>query len=269
MNSGRITRGWSRTATATEPAEEDFQVPLQRSFRLFLGALAAAGALANASAQLSGGSIYTCTNARGQRLTSDRPIMECLDREQRELKGDGTVRRTSGPSLTAQERAAFEERERKAAEERQRQADERRAQKALVMRYPNQAAHDAERANALRAAQDVVTAGHRRLADLADQRRKLDQEIEFYKDPSKWPAKLKRQVDDAEQQIAAQRRFIASQEDERKRIEVQFDDELARLRVLWAQLVPPTAASGASGASGGSSASGASGAASGPKARKR
>jgi hypothetical protein len=235
-------------------------VPLQRCFRLFLGALAAAGALAGAWAQVSGGSIYTCVNARGQRVTSDRPIMECLDREQRELKSDGTVRRTIGPSLTAQERAAFEERERKAAEERQRQADDRRAQKALLTRYPNQAAHEAERANALRAVQGVVAAGQRRMADLEEQRRKLDEETEFYKDASKWPAKLKRQIEDNEQQIAAQRRFIAAQDEEKKRIEALFDDELARLRVLWAQLASPTAASGASGASGG---------ASGPSPRKR
>ena len=65
--------------------------------------------------------IYTCVDAKGRRLTSDRPIVDCLDREQKELNSSGTVRRTLGPSLTASERAAREERDRKAAEERQRQ----------------------------------------------------------------------------------------------------------------------------------------------------
>ncbi|MEJ8836922.1 DUF4124 domain-containing protein [Ramlibacter sp. AN1133] len=226
-------------------------MPAKRPFRLFLGALAAAGALAPAWSQPSApaGSIFTCIDARGQRLTSDRPIVECLDREQKELKKDGTVRRTLGPSLTAQERAAYEERERKLAEERQRQTDERRAQKALLTRYPNQAAHDAERAKALRAAQDVIAAGQRRVADLEEQRRKLVQETEFFKEPSKWPAKLKRQIEENEQQIAAQQRFVENQEEEKRRIDAQFDEELARLKVLWAQLAPPTATSGAAGAS--------------------
>jgi hypothetical protein len=220
-------------------------VRFQHCFRPLLGALVAAGVLAPALAQTAGNSIFTCIDARGQRLTSDRPIMECLDREQKELKHDGTVRRTLGPSMTAQERAAFEERERKLAEERQRQADERRAQKALLARYPNQAAHDAERAKALRAAQDVIAVGERRIAHLEEQRRKLQQETEFYKDPSKWPARLKRQIEENDQQMAAQRRFVESQELEKKRIDAQFDDELARLRALWAQVAPATATSGA------------------------
>lgn len=224
-------------------------MPSFRSFHLLLGALGAGAALVPAWAQPAPvGSIYTCIDARGQRLTSDRPIVECLDREQRELKKDGTVRRIIGPSMTAQERAAFEERERRLAEERQRQTDDRRAQKALLARYPNQAAHDAERAKALRAQQDVIAAGHRRVAELEEQRRKLGQETEFFKDPVKRPPKLQRQIEENEQQLAAQQRFIEAQEEEKKRIDAQFDEELARLKQLWAQLGPATATSGSNAA---------------------
>jgi hypothetical protein len=242
----------SLTGIGTELAEEESLVPAKTCFRLLSGALVAlAGAFAPAWAQPAapGGSIFTCIDARGQRLTSDRPLIECLDREQKELKKDGTVRRTIGPSLTAQERAVVEERERKLADERQRQTDERRAQKALLARYPNQAAHDSERVKALRAAQDVIAAGQRRVAELEDQRRKLEQETEFYKDPAKWPARLKRQVEENEQQIAAQQRFVSAQEEEKKRIDTLFDEELARLKALWTQLGPSTATSGAGGAS--------------------
>jgi chromosome segregation ATPase len=222
-------------------------VSVQRQFRLVSGAFLAAGLLAAAWAQSPGaGSIFTCVDARGQRLTSDRPIVECLDREQRELKRDGTVRRTIGPALTAQERAAYEERERKLAEERQRQVDEKRAQKALLHRYPNQAAHDAERMKALRAAQEVIAAGQVRVGELQEQRRQLQQETEFYKDAAKWPVRLRRAIEETEQQIAAQQRFVEAQEDEKERIEARFDEELARLRVLWAQLAAAsTATSGA------------------------
>ena len=226
---------------------------VNRCIRLLSGAVLAAGSLAAAWAQpAQTGSIYTCIDARGQRLTSDRPIMECLDREQKELKRDGTVRRTIGPSMTAQERAAFEERERRLAEERLRQVDEKRAQKALLTRYPDQAAHDAERVKALRAAQDVIAAGQRRLHDLQDQRGKLQQETEFFKDPGKLPARLKRQLDENEDQIAGQQRFIAAQEEEKKRIDARFDEELVRLKALWVQTsAPSTATSGAASASGG------------------
>lgn len=222
----------------------------------FLSALSAAllalGLAVPARAQQPAGAagIYTCVNAKGQRITSDRQIMECLDREQKELNSNGTVRRTIGPSMTAQERAAFEERERRLAEERQRQVDERRANKALLTRYPNQPAHDAERAKAMRAAQDVIAAGGLRVAELQEQRRQLEQETEFYKDPAKWPAKLKRQLDENDEQMAAQRRFVDAQEEEKKRIAARFDEELARLKALWAPLAPPTGTSGAASASG-------------------
>ena len=55
---------------------------------------------------------------KGRRLTSDRPILECIDREQKELTSSGTVKRTLKPSLTVEEQARAEEQERRQAEER-------------------------------------------------------------------------------------------------------------------------------------------------------
>lgn len=203
----------------------------------FLGTLlmaAAAMAWSQARAPM-GSAIYTCVDAKGRRLTSDRPIIECIDREQRELSGSGTVRRTLPPTPTPQERALIEERERKAAEERQKLTDERRAARALLNRYPNQAAHDAERVKALQAQQDVIATGLRRIGELNEQRKQLAVETEFYKDPGQWPSLLRRQFDENAQQVAAQQRFIASQEEEKARINARFDEELARLKSLWAQ----------------------------------
>ena len=70
--------------------------------------------------------------------------------------------------------------------------------------------------------------------ELAAQRTKLNDEMEFYKkDPTKAPAYLRRQVEDNAQSTAVQKRFIAEQDDEAKRVNQRFDDELARLRLLW------------------------------------
>ena len=41
----------------------------------------------------SAGGIYTCVDAYGRRITSDRPIPECMDREQRQLSSSGVSRR--------------------------------------------------------------------------------------------------------------------------------------------------------------------------------
>lgn len=204
-----------------------------RSLRHLLPGTLLMAAAALASAQ--GSRIYTCVDAKGRKLTSDRPIVDCIDREQKELSGSGTVRRTLPPTPTAQERALIEERERKAADEKQRQSDERRAARALVNRYPNRAAHDVERSRALQAQQEVISTGARRIEELNEQRKLLVVETEFYKDVGQWPSMLRRQFDENAQQLAAQQRFIASQEEEKARINARYDEELARLRALWAQ----------------------------------
>nr|WP_315209400.1 DUF4124 domain-containing protein [uncultured Albidiferax sp.] len=187
--------------------------------------------LGEASAQ----GIFTCTDSRGKKITSDRPISECLDREQKELNPSGTVKRSLGPNLTAQEISALEARDKKEAEERARANEERRRNRALLTRYQNQSAHDAERASALTQVDAVIQTANKRMVELAEQRKVLDSELEFYKnDPSKAPAYLQRRVTEFQDNLVAQQRFIANQQLEKKRINDRFDEELARLKPLWA-----------------------------------
>jgi hypothetical protein len=108
------------------------------------------------AAPASANSIYTCVDASGRRLTSDRPILECIDREQRELTPSGTVRRIVAPSYTAQERAAMEAKALKEAEEQHRLADERQRLRALATRFPDQASFDRERAAAIATVEEVI-----------------------------------------------------------------------------------------------------------------
>ena len=42
-------------------------------------------------------------------------------------------------------------------------------------------------------------------------------------------------VEENDTNMAAQKRFIADQESEKRRVNARFDEELARLRQLWAQ----------------------------------
>lgn len=185
------------------------------------------------------GGVYTCTDAKGRKLTADRPIAECTDREQKILNPSGTVKAKVGPSLTAQEKADLELKEKRDAEERNRVAEEKRRDRALLTRYPNKGVHDQERAEALSQIDAVVRAATTRLKELDRQRALIDEEMEFYKkDPSRAPAYLRRQQDENAQSQAVQRRFIAEQEGETRRVNARFDDELGRLKALWAQMAP-------------------------------
>jgi len=185
--------------------------------------------------------VYTCIDAKGRKLTADRPIPECTDREQKILNPSGTVKAKVGPSLTAQERADLELKEKRELEERNRTADEKRRDRALLIRYPNKGVHDQERQEALAQIAVVIQAAKNRLDELAKQRVSIDAEMEFYKkDPSKAPSYLRRQLEDNIQSQAVQRRFMGEQDGEIKRVNARFDDELVRLRQLWALNAAPS-----------------------------
>jgi hypothetical protein len=82
---------------------------------------------------------------------------------------------------------------------------------------------------------DVIRSALKRIDELHADRKKLDTELEFYsKDPAKVPLQLKHRLADNEQELAAQQRFVANQDDEKKRINAKYDKELVRLRSIWA-----------------------------------
>lgn len=185
--------------------------------------------------------IFTCIDSSGRKITSDRPIAECRDKDQKELNASGTVKRVVKPTMTAEEQRVADQKLKEEAEERARAEEERRKNRALLSRYPNRAAHDKERAVALAQVDEVIQAAQKRIGELAEQRKKINEELEFYKkDPAKAPASLRRQLEDNEKSVAVQRRFIGDQDDEKKRANVRFDEELERLKKLWAQAAVPT-----------------------------
>jgi Domain of unknown function (DUF4124) len=207
--------------------------------------------LASLALPVAAQGIYTCVDSKGRKITADRPIAECVDREQKVLNPSGTVQKQVGPTLTAAERAAQEEREQARREEQARKDEEKRRERALLTRYPNQATHDKERSEAIDQISAVRAAAHKRMAELGEQRKKLAEEMDFYKkDPAKAPASVRRQVDEVAQSLVVQDRFIRAQDDEVKRVNARFDEELLRLKDLWKLRTnaAPGSAGGAAGA---------------------
>lgn len=183
--------------------------------------------------------IYTCTDARGRKLTSDRPIAECNDREQKVLNPSGTVRTRVGPTLTAHERADLDAKEKADQEVRALSNEEKRRDRALLIRYPSKTIHDKERTEALAQIDVVKQAAAKRVDELMRQRVAANDEMEFYKkDPNKAPPSVRRQVDEVTQSLAVQWRFIGDQDMELKRVNARFDEELVRLKQLWALQLP-------------------------------
>ena len=187
--------------------------------------------------QRSASGIYTCEDARGRRLTSDRPIAECIDREQKVLNRDGSLQRVLPPTLTAEERAERDAAQRVATQQRAATADAVRRDRNLMTRFPNEAAHAKAREGALDTVRLAMRATELRLQELASERKPLLNEAEFYQGKPR-PALLRQRMDATDAGVAAQRAAAKNQEAELARISQLYDAELGRLRRLWAGAAP-------------------------------
>lgn len=211
--------------------------PAPRARRLATACLVAvllAGPYVTAGAAVG---IYSCVDSTGKRLTSDRPIPECLDREQRVLNKDGSQRQTVPPRMNAEERAMEEERQRQQARAEAARKDAIRRDRNLMLRFPDVTTHNKAREAALDDLRKGISASKRHLQDLEDDRKPLIAETEFYQG-KRLPGKLKSRLEANEAQQQAQKDIIQNQTTEIARVNALYDAELARLRRLWAGAVP-------------------------------
>lgn len=181
--------------------------------------------------------IYSCIDANGKKITSDRPIPDCKDKEQRELNPDGSVKRIVPPSPTADEKAEQEAREREAIAERAAKNDAIRRDRNLVNRFPDGAAHAKARAMALDDIGNSVRISEARINLLKAERKPLLDEAEFYVGKT-LPSKIKSALDANDASLEAQKSLVQNQQAETVRINALYDAELARLKKLWAGAPP-------------------------------
>ena len=196
--------------------------------------LVTAGLLAMAPAQAEG--IYSCEDARGRKLTADRPITDCLDREQRVLRGSGGEKNRIGPSLSEKDSYLQEQRLRAAAQQRRSAQDAQRREQALLQRYPRQELHDAEQRQALAQLGERITAAVQRMDVLRVERGIQSQEMEFYiRDATLAPGTLQRLVADTDGMLYQQLRYLQALQRERMDLLQRFSAEQQVLQRYWLQ----------------------------------
>ncbi len=181
--------------------------------------------------------IYSCTDANGRRMTSDRPIQECLDREQRLMNKDGSSRKVMPPRMSPKERAAQEDADRQKALADAAYKDAVRRDRNLLNRYPNEGAHRRAREAALDDVRGAIASSEKRIKDLQAERKPLQADAEFYKGKP-LPFKLRGALEDNTTSQDAQREIIENHRSELGRINALYDVELARLKRLWAGAAP-------------------------------
>ncbi len=187
---------------------------------------------ADGAAVPQGKGIFTCRDKHGNPILRDRPIAECLDSGQDERNNDGSPRRQLTPPPTPDEVAARDAEAQRQREAKATHAESVRFDRLLLVRYPDEAAHERARQTALDVSRGATKGSEQRLEELQVERRRLDQEAEFYKGRS-MPDKLRQDIANNTAAVNAQRQSMANQASEMQRINQKFDAERERLRKLW------------------------------------
>lgn len=181
--------------------------------------------------------IYSCVDANGRRLSSDRPIPECLSQEQNVLGKDGTVRKKVPPMLSPEQQAQKDAERAAQARAQAARMEQVRNDRLLLSRYPTLAAHDQARQRALESTQKAIDTIQVRIAQLETERVVLANERagQGFKAV---PENLKMRTNANDGSLEAQRTLLHSMEAERARINLQYDSERQRLALLLAGLPP-------------------------------
>ena len=186
----------------------------------------AQGVLAQASSR-----IYTCKDASGKTITSDRPLPECQGREGRVLSKTGTTVQTIEAPLTDEQRAAREAEEEKKKEAAVLRAEQLRRDKALLSTYQNLDDLESKRQRALLQVEREMRESEKRVSLLEKAEQENKQEQEFYK-RKQMPVELKRRVDENEGALRAERLLLASKKDEIIQVHQKFDEDKRRYTEL-------------------------------------
>ncbi len=184
-----------------------------------------------AAAPLAQAQLYVCTDARGRTITGDRPPPECADRAVRELRSDGSVRRVIEPPLTPEQKAARAAEAKRQADEAEKQRAQMRRDLALLETYASEAEIEETRNRALGQRQQLIDRAVKRLEEHQREKKKLDNEAEFYA-KREMPDKLKRAFEGNAALIRSEQRIIDDVKADMERVNARFDNELQRWRAL-------------------------------------
>lgn len=177
--------------------------------------------------------MYTCV-ANGRTYSGDRPPPECFNSDIRELNRDGSLRRVISRPLTPEEQKARAIEVKKKADEEERALAQRRRDRSLLEAYASEQEIDIARTKALTSSNEVVKRSQIRLDRMAEERKRLMDETEFYK-KRETPETIKRALANNDQERAAELKILKDAQAEMQRINDRFDVDKKRFREIVSQ----------------------------------
>jgi len=133
--------------------------------------------------------MYVCTIG-GHTITGQVPPQECKNADVRELNPDGTLHRLIPAPLTPEQRRQRQKEEEERILEEEAQRAQARKDRSLIETYSSVEEIESARRRAITGRQTLIDRADARIAQYAKERKRLDEEAEFYVG-RQMPAKLK------------------------------------------------------------------------------
>ena len=201
-------------------------------------AVALALTLGLAAAQPSTGTsatIYTCSDAEGRVISSDRPIPACERRSMRELNADGSLRRLIAPPLTKEQERELALQERQREEEVLARRIQQSRDRNLLLTFEDERALESMRQRGLADIDRDILLATRRILLLDKELKTAQAAAASWKaeNPRKQlPVPAQQQIMDAANSILIEDSVVSERQAERDRVNSRFDADGARLRQL-------------------------------------
>lgn len=196
---------------------------------LLLSLLLQGGALAAAPR------IYCCHDPSGRQVCGDTMPSVCVGRAYREVGESGRTARQVEAPLTPEERARRQAEEEKRKEQERLLMEQRRLDQALLNTYATEKDIAIMRSRAERDLGDAIKAAENRIAELRRQRKKFEDEAEFYRH-RQLPAEVAKGLRDIDFEIHAQDSVIESKKRDQTAMRAKYDEDLRRFRELTARI---------------------------------
>jgi hypothetical protein len=178
--------------------------------------------------------IYSCKDATGRVITSDRPIPECSRADMRVLNPDGSTKQVIQAPMNAEQRQRAEQEQKRAAEAMRAVEEQKRRDRALLQAFKTEKDLADNYIRQLSAPVEAVKASTVRIKNLRVDLDRVLQEAEFYKGKA-WPVTLRRKLTEVSAGIESENRTIAERADDIERLNEKFAEERARYRQLIAK----------------------------------
>jgi hypothetical protein len=182
----------------------------------------------HAAAPAGSGRIYCC---EGGRICGDSFPVQCRGKAYTILDSSGVLVKEVGPPLTAEQKAqlAAEAQRKKELEEQAR--EQRRKDQALLDTYATPRDIDMAQAKAEADVNLAIKAAEERIAAARKQRKKFEQEAEFYKNKA-LPAEVAKGLRDGEHEIKTEQELLDVKKGDYATIKAKYDADRKRYNEL-------------------------------------